>query len=117
MPQVDRVVFTVVQTYSDGTVVRWGDQSAGGAEPEKPAPAVTLVDETAASGPGGDGNQPDNTVAAQNGDSGDNGAYGILGAGLLVGLAASLGFDGWLIRRAIRRNGPAGAMSTVAGSN
>jgi uncharacterized protein YcnI len=117
MPQVDRVVFTVVQTYSDGTVVRWADQPAGGAQSRNPAPTVTLVDETATSDPNGGGSQPgDAAAAAQNGDPGDNGAQGILGAGLLVGLAAGVGFDGWLIHRQVRRNGPVAAKSSLAAS-
>nr|WP_254909878.1 YcnI family protein [Micromonospora sp. NBS 11-29] len=39
MPATDRLVFTVVQTYADGTVVRWADP-AGGAHP---APTVALL--------------------------------------------------------------------------
>ncbi|MEH0953157.1 YcnI family protein, partial [Micromonospora sp. CPCC 205554] len=39
MPATDRLTFTVVQTYDDGTVVRWADP-AGGAHP---APTVELL--------------------------------------------------------------------------
>jgi uncharacterized protein YcnI len=39
------LVFAALQTYSDGTVVRWIDQATpGGAEPAHPAPVVTLTD-------------------------------------------------------------------------
>ncbi len=44
LPEVDKLVFKSLQTYSDGSVVRWIDEPvAGGAEPEKPAPVLTLV--------------------------------------------------------------------------
>jgi uncharacterized protein YcnI len=37
------LIFAAIQTYSDGTVVRWIDQAApGAAEPAHPAPTVTL---------------------------------------------------------------------------
>ena len=40
----DKLVFKVLQTYSDGTVVRWIDEAArGAAEPQHPAPALTLT--------------------------------------------------------------------------
>ncbi|MER6592210.1 DUF1775 domain-containing protein, partial [Micromonospora purpureochromogenes] len=39
LPQTDRMSFEVVQTYSDGTVVRWADP-AGGAHP---APTLALL--------------------------------------------------------------------------
>jgi hypothetical protein len=36
-------VFKAVQTYGDGTVVRWiEDQPKGAPEPEHPAPVLTL---------------------------------------------------------------------------
>lgn len=45
LPEAESVSFPAVQTYSDGQVVSW-DQQAGadGAEPEKPAPSLTLVE-------------------------------------------------------------------------
>jgi uncharacterized protein len=46
------LTFKALQTYSNGDVVRWIEQSApGGPEPEHPAPSVTLVDKDAASAP------------------------------------------------------------------
>ena len=39
-----KLVFPTVQTYSDGSVVRWDqNQQAGKAEPEHPAPTLTLA--------------------------------------------------------------------------
>ncbi|EEP74483.1 nuclear export factor GLE1 [Micromonospora sp. ATCC 39149] len=39
LPQADRMVFEVVQTYSDGTVVRWADPAGR----PRPAPVLTLL--------------------------------------------------------------------------
>ncbi|GII25483.1 DUF1775 domain-containing protein [Planosporangium mesophilum] len=102
MPQTDRIAFSLVQTYSDGEVVRWADQ------PGHRAPVVTLVDEGAVGGHEHDGdNAP---AAAPATPEKSDGMYGILGAGLLLGLAAGLGLDGWLILRAVRRAAlPAGS--------
>jgi uncharacterized protein YcnI len=44
LPEVDQLVFKALQTYSDGTVVRWIDEPvAGGEEPQSPAPVLTLA--------------------------------------------------------------------------
>jgi uncharacterized protein len=44
LPNANSVVFKALQTYSDGSVVRWIDTPApGGAEPEHPAPTLTLL--------------------------------------------------------------------------
>jgi uncharacterized protein YcnI len=57
LPQVPQVVFKALQTYSDGTVVRWIDEpTTDGTEPEKPAPVLKLTPgsgdaHAAASGP------------------------------------------------------------------
>ncbi len=43
LPDADSVSFPATQTYADGAVVKWDQQSApGGAEPEHPAPTLTL---------------------------------------------------------------------------
>ena len=40
----ERLVFKALQTYSDGSVVRWIELTpAGGPEPEHPAPVLTLT--------------------------------------------------------------------------
>jgi len=50
LPDGDTIVFPVLQTYDDGTVVSWDEGTpAGGEEPEHPAPTLTL---TAATGEG-----------------------------------------------------------------
>ncbi len=44
LPKADSMVFKALQTYSDGTVVRWIDPTvAGQAEPDHPAPVLTLT--------------------------------------------------------------------------
>src|SRR3954447_16910445 len=44
LPDSGRLVFTALQTYGDGQVVRWNEVSAdGGAEPEHPAPSLALT--------------------------------------------------------------------------
>lgn len=50
LPETGSLTFKVLQTYSDGSVVRWIDPTPpGGPEPEHPAPVLSL---TAASGDG-----------------------------------------------------------------
>jgi len=62
LPTVDKMVFKALQTYSDGTIVRWIDEpGADGKEPESPAPVLALVPAPASSatvsavGPADDG--------------------------------------------------------------
>ncbi len=51
LPKTDQVIFKVLQTYSDGDIVRWIDEpTASGAEPEHPAPVLALSPPDAASG-------------------------------------------------------------------
>ena len=90
LPKTNQIVFKALQTYSDGTVVRWIDEpTTDGTEPEKPAPVLKLTPAgtTAASS----SSAPSVTVAAaSNGkaDDGGNGgtAWGI--AGLAAGVVA-----------------------------
>jgi periplasmic copper chaperone A len=43
LPKVDQIVFKALQTYSDGEIVRWIEPpTAGGPEPEHPAPVLKL---------------------------------------------------------------------------
>jgi uncharacterized protein YcnI len=44
LPETDKIVFKALQTYSDGDVVRWIEEpTAGGKEPEHPAPTLKLA--------------------------------------------------------------------------
>ena len=88
LPDADQVVFKALQTYSDGTVVRWIDEpTTDGSEPEKPAPVLKL---TAADAPAAASSAPAVTAeAADEADDSDGGggsAWGI--AGLVVAIAA-----------------------------
>jgi uncharacterized protein YcnI len=101
LPETDQMIFKALQTYSDGTVVRWIDEPvAGGAEPEHPAPVLKLSP-AAASG----GTAPATTTAAAEGD-GNGTAWGI--AGMVLGLIALL--LGLLAYRRAARTGPAVGM-------
>ncbi len=90
LPEVDQLVFPSIQTYSDGTVVRWIELPEEGAEPERPAPVLTLTPREEAGGDSGAaaaGDEADGpTVATDEGDDGSAGVW--LGlAGLIAGLA------------------------------
>jgi uncharacterized protein YcnI len=90
LPQANQMIFKALQTYSDGTVVRWIDEpAAGGTEAEHPAPVLKLAATTTGAA------ATTTTTAAGAATKGDgNGTpYGIAGivlglAGLLLGLLA-----------------------------
>lgn len=85
LPQVDRMVFKVLQTYSDGNVSRWIEEpTPGQEEPEHPAPVLALAAASASASPTA------NAPAATSGgdDDADPGTATVLGvAGLVAGLA------------------------------
>lgn len=86
LPKVDTMVFKALQTYSDGTVVRWIEAPGpDGKEPaEDPAPVLKLVPATALAA------DADQDEAGDDDD--DNGGSGGLAVGLAVaGLIAGLG--------------------------
>jgi uncharacterized protein len=81
---VDKLVFKAVQTYDNGEVVRWIEEAAAGtAEPEHPAPVLTL---TAAAS-----DDHHDTASATDSESGDNAdtlARALGAAGLALGVIA-----------------------------
>ncbi|SCG61894.1 YcnI family protein [Micromonospora humi] len=85
LPEVDTMVFKVLQTYSDGNVSRWIEEPTPGAEePENPAPVLKLAAKAASPG----ASAPAEAVAAADDDDDDAGsgtAFGV--AGLVAGLA------------------------------
>lgn len=106
----DSLSFTVVQTYSDGTVVRWADP-AGGAHP---AVTVKLVGQAVpgANGHHGGGQQQAAPPAAAAQTPADGGSsYGILAAGLLAGLGLGV-LGGWLVLRSRRTPAPTATVET-----
>lgn len=95
LPESEQMIFKALQTYSDGTVVRWIDEpTSDGSEPESPAPVLKLAaasdTETVASAPA---QAAPEAAAEESADSGNGTAWGIAGlvaglAGLVLGLLA-----------------------------
>ncbi|MFC0509305.1 YcnI family protein [Micromonospora costi] len=88
LPRTDRLAFPVVQTYADGTVVRWA-----GAAGSHPAPVLTLLpaDPAAAGGPAGHAGHGGAPAGGSAGHGGHGGAPagGSVGAGAAPGDAAA----------------------------
>lgn len=86
LPQADRMVFKVLQTYSDGNVSRWIEEpTPGGEEPENPAPVLTLTAASASASPAASAPA---AAADDDDDDADTGAATAFGvAGLVAGLA------------------------------
>ncbi|WP_025618614.1 YcnI family protein [Salinispora cortesiana] len=92
LPTVDTMVFKALQTYSDGTIVRWIDEpTADGVEPEAPAPVLELVAaedavSDAVSAAAQDGTPAAADETADDAAAGDGLAVGLGVAGLVAGL-------------------------------
>jgi uncharacterized protein YcnI len=86
LPEADQMIFKALQTYSDGTVVRWIDEPVAGTEPEHPAPVLKLAPAAATGGTAPTG-APAAAPAAAQGD-GNGTPWGI--AGIALGLIALL---------------------------
>jgi uncharacterized protein YcnI len=103
LPKVEQVVFKALQTYSDGSVVRWIEEpAADGTESESPAPVLKLA--VAA----GDATAPavDTTAPVAPAEGSDAGiGFGV--AGLVLGLAGLV--TGLLAYRRAARPAPAAA--------
>ncbi|MFG2166834.1 YcnI family copper-binding membrane protein [Micromonospora chersina] len=86
LPQADRMVFKVLQTYSDGNISRWIEEpTPGGEEPENPAPVLTLTAASASASPAASAPA---AAADDDDDDADTGAATAFGvAGLVAGLA------------------------------
>jgi len=84
LPDADQIVFKALQTYSDGSVVRWIDEpAADGSEVEHPAPVLKL----AAATDKADAPAVAPVAAATTGDDSDKGgtsAWGIAGLAVAV---------------------------------
>ncbi|WP_328467786.1 YcnI family protein [Actinoplanes sp. NBC_00393] len=94
LPETDQMVFKALQTYSDGTVVRWIDEpTTDGTEPESPAPVLKLAAASDASTPASAPAEADASGSADAEESNSGAAWGIAGlvaglAGLVLGLLA-----------------------------
>ncbi|MEV4625900.1 YcnI family protein [Micromonospora sp. NPDC049523] len=90
LPEVDQLVFKVLQTYSDGNISRWIDEpvAAGAEEPEHPAPVLKLAK---AAAPAAGGASPSVAAVSQADDDDDDedssAGVGLGIAGLVAGLA------------------------------
>ncbi|WP_037601746.1 YcnI family copper-binding membrane protein [Streptacidiphilus rugosus] len=99
-----QLAFKTLQTYSDGSVVRWIDTPAGsgGTEPQHPAPTLNLTaaganaDSADAKGAAGATGGTQTAASSDTGDSSDTAARVLGGVGVVVGLGGvALGFLGW----------------------
>ncbi|WP_405908510.1 YcnI family protein [Streptomyces sp. NBC_00828] len=95
---VEQLTFKTLQTYSDGSVVRWIEEAEqGGDEPENPAPVLTLTAKTAADSEEAASSSSDSDsapAAESSAASSDSTARGLGIAGLVVGVLglAAAGF-------------------------
>jgi periplasmic copper chaperone A len=93
---VDQLAFKTLQTYSDGSVVRWIDQTpAGGPEPEHPAPVLQIQKAAAASANPAAAASADPAAAASSTAAGTKGSDA--GALALGGVGAGLGLIGLVL--------------------
>ncbi|MDQ1629356.1 MAG: hypothetical protein QOI54_3100 [Actinomycetota bacterium] len=126
LPTAKSMTFKALQTYSDGQVVRWIElPSASGAEPEHPAPTLTLTPATAegtdsaATGAAGT-HTPAKKPAATTAQAADtassssvNLAIGLAIAALIVGLLAGAAGAAALRRRSASPVGAGRDMSRI----
>ncbi|MHA5048702.1 YcnI family copper-binding membrane protein [Streptomyces sp. SD15] len=89
----DQLSFKTLQTYSDGNVVRWIEETPeGGEEPENPAPVLKLTakaageDSSDASSTTASSSASDAKTSTASGKSSDSTARGLGIAGLVVGV-------------------------------
>jgi len=94
LPEVSRLTFKTLQTYSDGSIVRWIDPPAaeGQPEPEHPAPTLALV--SAGS---------DNAAAADPAEGDEDGGDGTATTALVLSIIAVLLGAGALGTSLLRR--------------
>ena len=133
----DQLVLPVVQTYDDGSVVRWDQpRAAGAAEPEHPAPTLRLMAAGAAGAAGGHGagGSPATLAVGSAGtDSADTGSdslarwlgaggllFGVIALVIAAGVAGRASRAGRSRRRPISRHGrpveiPESRLSTSSG--
>jgi uncharacterized protein YcnI len=121
LPTTDRLVFTVIQTYSDGTAVVWADAPApggaspggaspGGASGNNPAPVVSLRTPEPGSEAFDDFGPVDEPVADA-GSSPTDGGFSLLYSVLIAGLAAGALWAVWTL---LNRRHPVAAADSPA---
>jgi periplasmic copper chaperone A len=106
LPEADRLIFKVIQTYDDGQVQRWIDEpAADGSEPENPAPVLALDGNSTAHGHGAEVTTLGTGVPAP--ASAPSPAWWAAVTIAMVALVAALGSVLIAIRTARRREGGA----------
>jgi periplasmic copper chaperone A len=105
----DKLTFKALQTYSNGTVVRW----IGGPGADEPAPQVTVTPATPPAGAPATAARPGGTPAAQPAaaPASDSGANGVSIAALAIGILGFLFGGGALVATRRRRAGEPAAAS------
>jgi uncharacterized protein YcnI len=96
-PDVEAVSYPTVQSYSDGTEAAWIEPTVDGAEPEFPAPTLTLGEASAGSGSDTPASAPPAAAAGDSGSGTATVALVLAVLGLLAGLAGLA--LGWSARR------------------
>ncbi|HEY3529733.1 MAG TPA: YcnI family protein [Nocardioides sp.] len=98
LPDVSSLTFKTLQTYSDGTIVRWIDPPAadGQPEPEHPAPTLTLLP---ASGQASADAPSSGDAGASGSGSGDGKATTALVLSIIAVLLGAGALGGSLLRR------------------
>jgi uncharacterized protein YcnI len=90
LPKAPSLEFKMLQTYSDGTVVHWIDDTPqGGPEPEHPAPVLTLTLAGSVPASAAPSAAPATTASAPAGGSG-SGALTVAIIALLLGLVGAV---------------------------
>lgn len=98
---VDAVDFKALQTYDNGTVVRWIEPTPpGGAEPEHPAPVLTVRGAAGGHDAAGSGNH-----ASDSGTHSDDGLSTAAIVAIVVGIALVLAILGFIVSRSRRDMG------------
>lgn len=113
---VDELVLPAEQTYESGEVVKWDQPPTDGAEPARPAPTLTLVEEAGGHSHGNAGESEAPTGSEQSASAaGDDTARWLGGAGLAVG-ALGLGIGGGALLRT-RNSGTRNSENRNSGSD
>lgn len=97
LPDTDSLTLKVLQTYSNGDIVRWIDETTPGqAEPAHPAPVLMLVKSGDTTAPQADATTSAPAAADSTKSGGDATALGFGIAGLVLGAAGLVfGFLAW----------------------
>lgn len=92
LPDVETLTFKALQTYADGEVVRWiEDTPPGGQEPEHPAPVLNVAKAAASASPSAPAAEDADEDSDDEGNILNVAALGIAGAALVVAIGTYAG--------------------------